>query len=192
MLNAVQKHNGDAVILAVLRWADSRQADQHDLAERRVRHRLARMAVTCSLDEAELLIYANANIPVSLALPHDAVGTDHGSVGALQQQVGADGSNAFGWGTCQQCMNLDHAVGAFLDRAQALGLTHWDGPELWHRIQSVQVSFDPTGANYEAQMGRSGRFLLLHFGKVYRAHEANKRRAYRQAHQGHPKGTNRR
>lgn len=192
MLNAIQKHNGEAVILAALRWADLHQADQPDLAERKVRHRLARMAVTCALDESELLDYANANIAVSLTLPHDAVGTDHGSVGILQQQVGVDGSNAFGWGTCAQCMSIDHAVGAFLDRAQALNLTHWDGPELWHRIQSVQVSFDSTGSNYEAQMGRSARFLLLRFGKVYRAHEANKRRAVRQVRRGHPRGTNRR
>jgi hypothetical protein len=51
--------------------------------------RVADIALETALTESRLLMYANANNPESLRLPHDAVGSDHGSVGLFQQQAGA-------------------------------------------------------------------------------------------------------
>jgi murein DD-endopeptidase MepM/ murein hydrolase activator NlpD len=37
-------------------------------------------------DESGFAIYANSNVPLSLSIPHQAVGSDHNSVGVFQQQ----------------------------------------------------------------------------------------------------------
>jgi hypothetical protein len=96
-----------------LKWCERNGVGQ-DTPGFTPRHRLQRIVIMTVMTESGGHMYANANIASSLKLPHDAVGNDHHSVGLFQQQVGSDGSNAFGWGTVAQCMDVDHSVDAFL------------------------------------------------------------------------------
>jgi hypothetical protein len=111
-LNQTQK-NMVAACQEVLRWCDRNNVGQ-DKPGYTPRHRLQRIAIMTIMTESGGHMYANANIPTSLKIPHDAIGSDHHSVGMFQQQVGSDGTNAFGWGTVQQCMDINHSVDAFL------------------------------------------------------------------------------
>lgn len=77
--------------------------------------------------------YANPNVPESLKIPHDAVGSDHASVGFLQQQVPS-------WGTAAQCMDTAYATRAFVTRAMARESAH---PTAGTLAQAVQVSAFP-------------------------------------------------
>src|ERR1700709_2220996 len=73
--------------------------------ERGLTKRVAVIAVETALAESGLKMYANGNNPDSLALPHDAVGWDHGSVGLFQQQVGDAVNSTANWGTAKQLMD---------------------------------------------------------------------------------------
>jgi hypothetical protein len=121
-LNQTQK-NMVAACQEVLRWCD-RNGVAKDEAGYTPRHRLQRIAIMTVMTESGGHMYANANIPASLKLPHDAIGNDHHSVGLFQQQVGSDGSNTFGWGTVQQCMDINHSVDAFLRAVEKQGPAH--------------------------------------------------------------------
>jgi hypothetical protein len=85
--------------------------------------------------ESGFKTYANPKVPESMAIPHDAVGSDHFSVGFLQQQVP-------GWGTAAQCMDPAHATRSFVRKAMELRHGHpsWDAGRL---AQAVQVSAFP-------------------------------------------------
>jgi hypothetical protein len=65
--------------------------------------------MTC-LVESGFQNYANSNIPESLAIPHDKVGSDNKSVGIFQQQSGTFGTF---WGTVSQCMDPKYAASRF-------------------------------------------------------------------------------
>lgn len=149
-----------------LAWCDRMQ-----ITTRKRRHRILRCVITCIMTESAGHMYANANIPASLALPYDAIGYDHNSVGLFQQQVGEDGSNQFGWGTVEQCMDIKHSTDAFLNRLNEKNLTEFVGAPVWERIQKVQVSAFPDGSNYKANMGWSGRFLFLHHFAIERGYK---------------------
>jgi hypothetical protein len=82
---------------------------------------------------------ANKNVPSSLKIAHDDVGSDHTSVGILQQQVGTTGKGA-GWGTVAQAMNIEHAVDAFLGAAKK---KYHSGIKAGDLAQAVQVSGYP-------------------------------------------------
>lgn len=115
-----------------------------------------RAAVICletALVESNLTIYANWNVPSSLALPHEAVGSDHYSVGIFQQQVPS-------WGTAQACMDPAMSTAKFLFGNGAnpglttlpgyrfsyvghAGATRWDQIPTGNAAQAVQVSAFP-------------------------------------------------
>lgn len=79
----------------------------------------------------------------SMSMPNDGVGTDHASVGLLQQQVG----RSFSWGSVEHAMTPELAMKTFVERAQG-SKKRGTGA---HRVaQDVQRSFDPTGSNYRA------------------------------------------
>src|SRR5215472_5872087 len=67
------------------------------------------IALATAIVESDLTMYANSNDPASLALPHDAVGSDHMSVGLFQQQ------NFPEWGTLQCRMDPACSAGTFYD-----------------------------------------------------------------------------
>jgi hypothetical protein len=156
-LSQIQK-NMVAACQEVLRWCDRNEVGQ-DKPGFTPRHRLQRIAIMTIMTESGGHMYANANIPASLKIPHDAIGSDHHSVGLFQQQVGSDGTNAFGWGTVQQCMDINHSVDAFLRALKNKDLAQWRGPVLWLRCQYVQISAFPDGSNYQRNYDTAKHFI---------------------------------
>lgn len=73
------------------------------------------IALSTALVESNLRMYANAKVPESMQLPHDAVGSDAFSVGLFQQQV-VRGQNGWWWGDAKTCMDPALSAGLFYDR----------------------------------------------------------------------------
>lgn len=140
--------NGRRILWAV---ADYAKEQRYNRLEAR---RAARLAIMCAMTESNLWQYANANLPESMALPHEQVGTDHASVGLFQQQVP-------GWGSAAQCMDPEHSTRHFLRALQIKGeLPPYAGRPLWERVQAVQVSAYADGSNYRRNAGASWRFIV--------------------------------
>jgi hypothetical protein len=113
--------------------------------------------VAAGFTESGMRNLANAAVPTSLTLPHDALGADHYSVGYLQGQVGADGSDTFGWGNVNAVMDPAQATAKFMDRATALDLT--TSGDAANLAQAVQASGTPDGSNYRANLGQAQALL---------------------------------
>lgn len=64
-----------------------------------------KIALSVALVETNLTNYANSNDPASMAIPHDAVGSDHMSSGVFQQQPP--------WGPLAQRMNVTDSARIF-------------------------------------------------------------------------------
>lgn len=73
------------------------------------------IALATGIVESNITVYANQKLPLSLALPHDAVGNDGYSVGIFQQQVRDTGSGWW-WGDEATCMGVESSAGLFYDR----------------------------------------------------------------------------
>lgn len=73
------------------------------------------IALATAIVESNITVYANSKLPKSLALPHDAVGSDGLSVGIFQQQV-RDTGNGWWWGDEATCMGVESSAGLFYDR----------------------------------------------------------------------------
>ncbi len=116
------------------------------------RKRLADIALETALTESGLRMFANANNPESLRLPHDAVGSDHGSVGLFQQQVGGAVNSTANWGTTAQLMNPRISTRKFL---RALLKVDWTAMTNWQAAQAVQRSAFADGSNYRANNERA-------------------------------------
>ena len=92
--------------------------------------------------------YANSNVPFSLSIPNDAVGSDHDSVGLMQQRVsgswGASGDSTWSTdpnGVVTRLMTPDFAIGKFIQvLSKQDGWTTGDRGKL---AQAVQVSAFP-------------------------------------------------
>ncbi len=126
-----------------------------------VRHRgLTRrhavIAIETALTESRLRMYANRNNPASLALPHEAVGSDHGSVGLFQQQVGGAKHSTANWGTTAQLMDAEVSTRKFLDELVQHDL---DDRTNWQAAQSVQHSAFSDGRNYRANDAEAQRIV---------------------------------
>jgi hypothetical protein len=133
--------------------------------QRGLPERLAVIAIETALAESGLRMYANGNNPESLALPHDAVGWDHGSVGLFQQQVGGAVNSTANWGTSKQLMNAKKSASKFID---ALENTDWKDVSNWVAAQNVQHSAydgNPRDANNHNS----------EYGGNYHAHDARAR-----------------
>ena len=99
------------------------------------------IGLATALVESNLRMYANAGVPESLAFPHDAVGSDHDSVGLFQQRQA-------GWGTLAERMNAHASADLFFNK---LGGFDWRSMAPGAAAQRVQVSAFP-----EAYNGRIG------------------------------------
>lgn len=106
-----------------------------------------RIALMTALTESNLLNYANRNNPDSLALPHEAVGSDHASVGVFQQQVGI-------WGDTKTLMNVRASAAKFFDALKAAGTPNAGAP--WQTAQKVQRSAFSDGSNYQKHWATAG------------------------------------
>lgn len=92
------------------------------------------IAVAVSMQEAMLKNYANSTVPESLSIPHQAVGSDHDSVGLFQQR-------AAGWGDVATRMDPKASARLFFDRL--LKVAGWDSMPVTQAAQAVQVSALP-------------------------------------------------
>lgn len=83
------------------------------------------IALATGLVESSLIVYANGKVPESLALPHDAVGSDGLSVGVFQQQVRKGTNGQWWWADAATCMDPTKSAGLFFDRLarQRIGKT---------------------------------------------------------------------
>jgi hypothetical protein len=123
------------------------KADQYALATIQTGQRLnitpkgICIALSVELVETNLTMYANSNVPASLNLPHDAVGSDHDSTGLFQQRQA--------WGPLSSTMDPALSAQLFFLGGQGgqRGLTDFDynsdsrTPGGW--AQAVQVSAFP-------------------------------------------------
>ena len=101
----------------------------------------AAIGVATSIVETGLRMYANHAVPESLSFPHDAVGSDHDSVGLFQQRQA-------GWGTLAERMNPRASAGLFFNKLMQFD---WRSMDPGAAAQRVQVSAFP--AKYGEQMG---------------------------------------
>lgn len=69
------------------------------------------VALMAGLTESGLRMYANTTYPLSLQLPHDAVGSDHDSLGIFQMRPST------GWGTVRELMDSTYQARAFFGGA---------------------------------------------------------------------------
>jgi len=113
----------------------------------------AEIGLMTALVESGLKNYANANIPESLRLPHDAVGSDHYSAGLFQQQTGPFGNY---WGTVPQVMNPAYTAHRFFDELLRK-VPGYQGIDSGVAAQTVQVSAFPDA--YSARRGDADALL---------------------------------
>lgn len=90
-------------------------------------------------------MYANRGVPKSLEFRHDALGSDHDSVGLFQQRQA-------GWGTLAQRMNPFESAGLFFS-AMLRKFPGWAGMDPGAVAQGVQVSAFP--AKYAPKMPKA-------------------------------------
>ncbi|KAF8982362.1 hypothetical protein BGZ46_001404 [Entomortierella lignicola] len=93
------------------------------------------VAIATALVESNILVYCNRAVAGSCNLPHDAVGSDHLSVGIFQQQSPM-------WGTPKQCMDPASSAGLFYKALK--GVKGWASLPIGTAAQRVQRSAYPT------------------------------------------------
>lgn len=91
-------------------------------------------------------------MPASFSFPHDAVGSDHDSVGLFQQRQA-------GWGSIAERMNPFGSAKLFFNK---LNTFNWRAMAPGAAAQRVQVSAFP--GRYAGRMGEAGRLLDIHAG----------------------------
>lgn len=92
--------------------------------------------------ESNWLNYANSTVPASLAIPHDAVGSDGASVGLFQQQV-MDTGNGWWWGSAATCMDPYKSAQLFFSRLKANTDYNSDANTPGSYAQAIQGSAFP-------------------------------------------------
>ncbi|WP_432994526.1 hypothetical protein [Dactylosporangium sp. CA-233914] len=91
------------------------------------------VAISTALQESHLHNLANSNVPESLNLPNEGVGSDHDSVGLFQQRPN--------WGTVAELMNPAEAARRFYNAL--VGVDGWQQMQVTVAAQTVQVSAFP-------------------------------------------------
>lgn len=113
------------------------------------------IAFMAAMTESSLLNYANSNVPSSLTFPHDAVGSDHDSVGFWQFRAD-DG----GWGPVDKLMTIPYQVKIFFggptkpETSRKPGLFDIDGWDKMTKAEAAQAfevsAFPDRYAEHEA------------------------------------------
>lgn len=98
--------------------------------------------------ESNWTMYANAKVPDSMNIPHEAVGSDGYSVGLFQQQV-VLGSGGWWWGDAATCMDPYKSAQLFFTRLARLDYNGPNSPGSY--AQAVQQSAFPD--RYDERMG---------------------------------------
>lgn len=132
-LNSTQLNNAGTII---------KNAARND----RVGRKGALIALMAALTESSILMYANSNVPESETYPHDAVGSDHDSLGFFQMRPST------GWGSVANLMNGDYNCRAFFGGASGpnypsprgmLDINGWQTMDPGTVCQAVEVSAFP-------------------------------------------------
>lgn len=110
----------------------------------------ARIAIATALVESELRMYANHRVPESLNYPHEAIGSDHDSVGLFQQRDNG------AWGTVAERMNARASAHLFYNRLQQFD---WRSMAPGDAAQKVQVSAFP--AKYATRMAEADALMNM-------------------------------
>lgn len=120
------------------------------------------VAVATAMQESGLKVYANDNraysdvVRISMALPHQAVGHDHDSVGLFQQRPDegeAAQHGAKAWGPVKDLMTPAISAQKFYDKL--LKIEGWQSMLLTDAAQAVQVSGSPNAyAKWQADAQR--------------------------------------
>ncbi|KAF9184438.1 hypothetical protein BGZ51_003333, partial [Haplosporangium sp. Z 767] len=100
------------------------------------------VAIATALVESNILVYCNRKVSGSCSLAHDAVGSDHLSVGIFQQQSPM-------WGTPRQCMEPRSSAGLFYKALKRV--KGWSSMSIGTAAQKVQRSAYPTRYATRAQ-----------------------------------------
>lgn len=116
----------------------------------------AKIGVATALVESgdPLKMYANRSVPESLKYRHDAVGSDHDSVGLFQQR------NNGAWGTVKQRMTPYDSAGMFFRKLKSFDYRKMDPGAA---AQKVQASAFPD--RYGKKMGRA-QALIKQYGST--------------------------
>lgn len=124
----------------------------------------AQIALATALVESgsPMKMYANNAVPESLEYRHDAVGSDHDSVGLFQQRDNG------AWGTVAQRMDPYESAKLFFD---ALKKVDWQNMEPGAAAQAVQRSAFP--GRYSVQLDKAGNLAFETGLFVYNA-QANR------------------
>ncbi|WP_019204594.1 N-acetylmuramoyl-L-alanine amidase [Tsukamurella sp. 1534] len=141
-------------------WRTPDQIAAEFIAEGRRQEIAPRGIVICIatglVETSTLVVYANAKVPGSLALPHDAVGDDELSVGPLQQQVRRGANGQWWWGPVEVCQDPTGSARLFFQRLADLPYEAAVTDEAAGRIaQQVQKSAYPT--RYAGRMAEAQR-----------------------------------
>ncbi|AEB48023.1 M23 family metallopeptidase [Micromonospora maris] len=127
----------DAAAPDVGRWSGAQVANAVVIVtagrQRQVPARGYVIALATAMQESTLRNLANANVPESLALPHEGVGRDHDSVGLFQQRPG--------WGTVRERMTPSYAADRFYEALARVD--GWERMRLTDAAQAVQRSAYP-------------------------------------------------
>lgn len=140
------KVSGDRMTYSVIIVNEAKKLGLSDTAARNA----AICGLMTALVESVLLMLANSNVPESLGYPHDGVGSDHESLGLMQQQT------VWGWGSTAELMNAEYNAAAFYGGATGpnagnppglLDFTNWESKPKGVACQDVQVSEFPDRYN---------------------------------------------
>jgi hypothetical protein len=156
-LTAVQRRNASAIITTGRRWHLPDQAIVIALATASQESGLRNYA---NDGRGGDLIWSQAGIERSLRLPHEAVGTDHGSLGVFQQQWPW-------WGSMAQLMNPAWAANKFYE--SLLQVAGWESMPVTVAAQRVQRSAFPAAYADDEPLAR---FLLETFGGASSARDS--------------------
>ena len=116
--------------------------------KRGITDRGIKIALATALVESNMKMYANPADPPSMKMPHDAVGSDHDSVGLFQQR--ANGA----WGTTADRMDPAKSAGMFYDQ---LVKADYNTGDAGAHAQRVQRSAFP--GRYAQRMDEAQGFL---------------------------------
>ena len=122
---------------------------------RGISNRGIKIALATALVESDLKMYANPVDPESLEYPHDAVGSDHDSVGLFQQR------NNGAWGTTADRMDPAKSAGMFYDK---LDDADYNTGDPGAHAQRVQASAFP--GRYNERMSEAEQLLTRYNGKI--------------------------
>lgn len=141
----VRPSDGASLVLGPAQLANAR-AMLRAAVEAGADARAAVVLIMAALQESRLRNLANAAVPESFDAPHDGAGSDHDSLGVLQQRPSA------AWGTAAELMDPAYAARAFLGGPAGpnagappglLDLVGWADDPPGTAAQRVQVSAFP-------------------------------------------------